>query len=81
MKNELNRDLLVLFKNQFLSEQAFEQEVEGLNSLLIKVENPNAFCMAHELVCRNQISCKPLKILKACRHFNLPAFYFLINKN
>jgi len=71
----------VLFKNQFLSEQAFENEVESLNSILIRAEIPDAFCIAHELVCRNRITQKPLKILKACRHFHLPPFHFLINKN
>ena len=81
LKNELNRDLLVLLKKQFLTEQAFELEVDKLNTILIRTEIPDKFCNAHELVCRNRITQKPKKILKACRHFHLPPFNFLINKN
>jgi hypothetical protein len=70
-----------MLKSQFINEQAFEQEVECLNTILFEAEQPESFCNAHELVYRNRITQKSSKILKACRHYYLPAFHFLINKN
>lgn len=81
MKSIINRDLLVLLKNQFPTEQALEQEVEGLNDILLKAESDFAFCEAHELVNRNRITKNPVKILKAIRFPELKPFRFLINKN
>jgi hypothetical protein len=76
-----SRDLLVLLKNEFMSEQAIEQEVECLNEILIAAESPGHFCMAHELVDRNRITRKKEKILKESSHFYLRPFRFLINRN
>ncbi len=76
-----NRDLLVLLKNQFMTEQAIEQEVECLNEILYKTESNDIFCTAHELVIRNRITQKNEKILKAIQHTELRPFRFLINKN
>lgn len=76
-----NRDILVLLKNQFMTEQAMEQEVELLYKLLKQVESPESFCTAHELVDRNRITSQKEKILSTSRHFHLKAFRFLINKN
>jgi hypothetical protein len=76
-----NRDLLVLFKNEFASQRAIEQEVECINHILIQVESPDQFCIAHELVSRNRITSNPRKILKAIRFAELKAFNFLLNKN
>ena len=76
-----NRDLLVLTKNQFLTEQAMEQEVECLNKILVKAECPESFCTAHELVDRNRITQKSLKIIRAIQKSELKPFRFLINKN
>ena len=80
MKNP-NRNLLVLLKNEFMSEQAIEQEVECLNEILFEAESPRQFCIAHELVDRNRITSKPHKIINATRVTELKAFRFLINKN
>jgi hypothetical protein len=80
VKNESNRDLLVLLKSQ-LNEKAFEQELDCLNSILMDAEHPDVFCKAHELVYRNRITQKPSRILKASNHYYLPGFHFLINKN
>ncbi len=80
MKNS-NRNLLVLLKNEFMSEQAIEQEVECLNEILLEKESPEQFCIVHELVDRNRISSKPKKILQAVRSLELKPFRFLINKN
>ena len=76
-----NRDLLVLLKSEFMSQQAIEQEVECLNDLLRRTESDDQFCIAHELVDRNRITSNPRRILKAIRFTELKQFRFLINKN
>jgi hypothetical protein len=76
-----NRDLLVLLKNEFSSEQAIEHEVRLINHILVKAESPEQFCIAHELVTRHRITSKPKKILQAIRVAELKPFRFLINKN
>lgn len=75
------RDILVVVKNQFRSEQAIEQEVKWLNEILRITESNEHFCMAHELVDRNRITRKPQRILKATRRIYLQRFRFLINRN
>ncbi|MBO9657389.1 MAG: hypothetical protein J7527_01045 [Chitinophagaceae bacterium] len=76
-----NRDLLVLLKNEFMSQQAIDHEVECLNDILLIAESDEHFCVAHELVDRNRITSKPARILKAIRFSELKPFRFLINKN
>lgn len=76
-----NRDILVLLKNESMSEKALEQEAEVLHVLLSTVESPESFCRAHELVDRNNITSKEKKLLEAIRHKELKPFRFLINKN
>ena len=75
------RDLLVLLRNDFMSEQAIAQEMEQLNEILQATESPDQFCTSHELVDRNHITSKPSKILKAIRYTELKPFRFLICKN
>ncbi len=77
----LNRDIMVMLKDEFMTEHDIQQEVEMLNKLLIDAESPESFCTAHELVDRNRITSKPKKILKESHFFNLRPFRFLINKN
>ncbi len=79
--NTPRRDILVLLKNEFMSEQAIEQEVECLNEILQQTESSEKFCTAHELVNRNLITSQPNKILNAVRFAELRPFRFLINKN
>lgn len=76
-----SRNLLVLIRNEFMTEQAIEQEVECLNQLLLRTESAEQFCLANELVDRNHITSKAGKILKEARHQQLRPFRFLINKN
>ncbi len=76
-----NRDLLVLLKSEFMSQQAIEHEVECINDMLRCTESDDQFCIAHELVDRNRITSNPKKILKAIRFTELKQFRFLINKN
>ncbi len=75
------RDMLVLIRNEFMSERAIKKEVEYLNSILFGIESETEFCKAHELVIKNRITSKPQKIQNAARKSDLKAFNFLINKN
>jgi len=77
----LNRDIMVLLKQEFISEQALQQEVEILNRLFVQTEAPESFCAAHELVDRNRITSNKKKILKESNLYKLRPFRFLINKN
>jgi len=76
-----DRDLLVLLKNEFMSQQAIEHEVDCLNKILHTAEHPREFCKAHELVRRNRITQKTNKLLAAFRQLQLRPFWFLISKN
>ena len=76
-----SRDILVLLKNELLTEQDMEHEVEALNTILKQVESDKSFCIAHELVNRNRITSNSKKILKESRFFLMRPFRFLINKN
>ena len=76
-----NRNLLVLMRNQFMSRQAIEQEVESINVILLQTESLQQFCIAHELVDRNRITSKSKKILMTIRISELKPFRFLICKN
>jgi hypothetical protein len=76
-----DRDLLVLLKNEFMSQQAIEQEVEYLHEILLKTEGDEEFCRANELVHRNHITQNPHKLLKAFRQASLKPFWFFISKN
>jgi len=64
-----------------MTEQAFEHEIECLNTLLVRTESSHSFCHAHELVNRNHITTNTKKILKATRFSELKPFRFLLNKN
>ena len=80
MRNR-NRDLLVLLKTTSISEEAFEKHIDCLHSVVMKVENNDAFCAAHEVVTRNRITSRKRKILAAVATPELKPFYFLVNKN
>ena len=75
------RDILVVVKDQYLSEQDIEQEVQYLNEMLRITETQEEFCKAHELVDRNRITNRSKKIIKAIQFSELQPFRFLINKN
>ena len=76
-----NRNLLVLFKNAFLDEQALEQELGWLQEILHHSYSPLQFCIANELVNRNRVTSNPKKILKEASYLRLRPFRFLVNKN
>ena len=78
-----NRDLLVLVKNEYASDQFMEQEVELLNELLYHYETIYNFCKAHEVFDLNkyQIIRKQQLVQQIARQKELRPFQFLCNKN
>ncbi len=79
----LNRDLLVLVKDEFATEQFMEQELEQLNELLFHYETVDTFCIAHEVFDMNKykIIRKQPALLQIARLQELKPFQFLCNKN
>ncbi|HVU84979.1 MAG TPA: hypothetical protein VHC50_09065 [Puia sp.] len=78
-----DRDLLVLMKDEFATEQFMAFELEQLNDLLYQYETPENFCVAHEVFDLNAY-----KILHDSRHIQrivrqqeMKPFQFLCNKN
>jgi hypothetical protein len=78
-----NRDLLVLVKDEYMNEQAIEQEVEKLNEILYNTESIENFCVAHEVVDMNRykILVKNHQVRKVIQQRILKPFEFLFNKN
>lgn len=58
-----------------------EQELQTLHRVIQTIETPDSFCRAHELVDRNRITTKPLRIIEESRRYSLRPFRFLINRN
>ncbi len=81
--NKSNRDLLVLFKQDLMTPQAIEHEVEWLHELLFTVERLDNFVMAHELIDLNKykITNNPVDIKKLVRRKKDVPFVFVNNKN
>ncbi len=81
--NKSNRDLLVLFKEELMSPQAIEHEVELLHELLYDVERIENLITAHEVINLNKykIQTKPHLIRETIRRKELKPFIFLSNKN
>ncbi|MFI5123754.1 MAG: hypothetical protein ACHQDF_00435 [Chitinophagales bacterium] len=78
-----DRDLLVLMKDEFATEQFMAFELEQLNDLLYQYETPENFCVAHEIFDLNNY-----KILRGSRYIQrivrqqeMKPFQFLCNKN
>lgn len=77
-----NRDLLVLVKHAQQNEEAMEQELTQLHSLLLDVENARTFCEVFEV-----IDCNKFKVYHDAKRImqtisaGEPAFVFLNNKN
>ena len=82
MKN-FNRDLLVLFKEDMMSPQAIEHEVEMLHDLLYMVDKIDNLVIANEIINLNnyKIQTKPHIIRETIRRQQLKPFVFLNNKN
>jgi hypothetical protein len=78
-----NRDLLVLVKDEFMTEKAIEREVARLNKLLYTVESHEHICTASELIDLNRYRTTRNKrtILSLIREKNIKPFLFLNNLN
>ena len=81
--NKSNRDLLVLFKEDMMSPQAIEHEVELLHELLYVVERIENLVVAHEVININKYKIQSTfkTIREAIRIKKLKTFVFLNNKN
>ena len=78
-----NRDLLVLLKDDFRTEQAIENELERLNELLLRTETMVNFCISNEILDFNRykIYQEYPKIVKVLSQEKLKPFQFICNKN
>ncbi len=78
-----NRDLLVLFKQELMTPQSIEQEMNWLNEFLFEVERIDNFVTAHELIDLNsyKITSSSVEIKKLIRSKKEKPFTFLSNKN
>ena len=78
-----NRDLLVLLKDDFRTEQAIENELERLNELLLRTETVLNFCVANEILDFNRYKVyqEYNKIVKVLSQDKLKPFQFICNKN
>ena len=81
--NKSNRDLLVLFKEELMTPQAIEHEVEMLHELLYAVEKIENLVIAHEVINLNnyKIQNQYHIIRDIIRRKELKPFIFLNNKN
>lgn len=81
--NKFNRDLLVLFKEELMSPQAIEHEVEMLHELLYDVEKMENLITSHEVINLNnyKIQHNPNIIRNTILKRELKPFIFLSNKN
>ncbi|MCO5235787.1 MAG: hypothetical protein M9933_05905 [Chitinophagaceae bacterium] len=78
-----NRDLLVLLKDESMSDKAIEYEVEKLNELLILVESADTFCRSNELIDMNRykILQEQKTLTQIMYQSDLKPFMFIFNKN
>lgn len=74
-----NRDLLVTFNSELMSQQALEQEIAYLHELLTRVERVDNLIVAHELIDMNRykITRKPLPLRIHIRSRKDVPFVFL----
>ncbi len=78
-----NRDLLLLFKDELMTPQAIEQQVERLHELLYGVEKVENIITAHEIinVNKHRIFNDSFRLKNVFRRKELKPFVFLSNKN
>lgn len=81
--NNPNRDLLVLFNHEIMTQKAIEYEVEQLHLLLYTVEGIENLIIAHEILDLNKyrVINKHPQLRKLIRQRELKAFVFLNCKN
>jgi hypothetical protein len=81
--NNPNRDLLVLFNHEIMTQKAIEHEVEQLHQLLYAIEGIENLIITHEIIDLNKykiINNDP-KLRKLIRQRDLKPFVFLNCKN
>ncbi len=78
-----NRDLLVLLKDESMTNQAIEHEVESLNELLHDVESVDEFCRVNEIIDMNhyKINRDQRFLVEVMYQPELKPFIFLNNMN
>ncbi len=78
-----NRDLLLLFKDELMTPQAIEQQVERLHELLYGVEKVENIITSHEIinVNKHKIFNDSVRLKNVFRRKELKPFVFLNNKN
>jgi hypothetical protein len=83
MMNRINRDLLVLFNQELMSQQAIEHQVDMLHELLFNVERMENLVVAHEVIDigKYKLIQNPLKIKETISRQELKPFVFLNCKN
>jgi hypothetical protein len=81
--NNPNRDLLVLFNHEIMTQKAIEHEVEQLHQLLHAIEGIENLIIAHEIIDLNKyrIINKNPQLRKLIRQKELKPFVFLNCKN
>jgi hypothetical protein len=81
--NNPNRDLLVLFNHEIMTQKAIEHEVEQLHQLLYAIEGIDNLIITHEIIDLNKyrIINKDLRLRKLLRQRELKPFVFLNCKN
>jgi len=81
--NKSNRDLLVLFKEDLMSPQAIEHEVQLLHDLLYAAEKIENLIVAHEVIDLNKYKIQnQFNIIRdTIKKKVLKPFIFLSNKN
>lgn len=78
-----NRDLLVLVKDERLTEAAMEFELEQLNRILVALETVECLCVVHEVFDLNKyrILSREKQIRHTLQKKELKPFVFISNKN
>ncbi len=81
--NNPNRDLLVLFNHEVMTQKAIEHEVEQLHQLLYTIEGIDNLIVAHEILDLNKfrIINNTTQLRKLIRQRELKPFSFLNCKN
>ena len=81
--NNPNRDLLVLFNHEIMTQKAIEHEVEQLHQLLYAIERIENLIIAHEIMDLNKyrVINKNTQLRKLIRQRELKPFVFLNCKN
>jgi len=81
--NNPNRDLLVLFNHEIMTQKAIEHEVEQLHQLLYSIEGIDSLIIAHEILDLNKyrVINSDIQLRKLIRQRELKPFVFLNCKN